>query len=244
MAHNAGALGKGRADEVMTLGEVARYLRVGEKSVLRMVRRGEIPGAKVASQWRFKRKVIDGWLSATMARGRLDESRDDGSVSDKVISVSRLLKDDCIVLDLEPGPKEEILRRLTRPLVKSGVVGSEDEFVAALVERERMVSTGIGKGVAVPHVRQPEKSRGSEARLVFGRCAQGTDFGSIDGGETNVFFLVCAPGELVHLRIMAQLARVLRDDEVLDRLRSAQDAREIMSALVAKDQALLAEQGS
>ena len=144
------------AEEVMTLAEVAVYLRLAEKTVLRMVHKGQIPCAKVASQWRFLRSMIDDWLIAKMqVLPRNDLARVIESSPDAV-PLSRLLKEQYILLNLRPGSKEDVLRQLVEPLVRTRFVEQGQIFLEKLLDREGIVSTAVGRGVAIPHLRNPQ----------------------------------------------------------------------------------------
>ena len=184
----SGARGQGNErGEVMTLSEVALYLRLAEKTVLRMVHKGQIPCAKVASQWRFLRSMIDDWLIAKMRvvpqndLARLIES------SPEVVPLSRLLNAEYVVLGLRPESKEEVLRQLVQPLLRSRFIDREKPFLVKLLEREKIVSTAVGKGVAIPHLRNPQDNPGGGPVLVVGVCREGTDFEALDGEKTHFF---------------------------------------------------------
>jgi len=222
--------------EVMTLSEVAVYLRLAEKTVLRMVHKGQIPCAKVASQWRFLRSMIDDWLIAKMRvvpkndLARLIES------SPEVVPLSRLLKREYVVLDIQPGNKEDVLHQLVRPLLRSQFVDREKPFIDKLLERERIVSTAVGKGVAIPHLRNPQENPGGGPVLVVGICREGTDFRALDGEKTHLFFLLCTDSEVVHLRVLAKVNRIAGRKDVMARLVGAETAAEVLQVLIRADQ--------
>jgi PTS system nitrogen regulatory IIA component len=222
--------------EVMTLPEVAAYLRLADKTVLRMVHKGQIPCAKVASQWRFLRSMIDDWLIAKMQAvpqndlARLIES------SPEVVPLSRLLKAEQVVLDVRPGPKEDVLRQLIRPLLRSRFIDQEKPFLDKLLEREAIVSTAVGRGVAIPHLRNPRDNPGGGPVLIVGICRAGTDFAAPDGQATQLFFLLCTDSEVVHLRVLAKVNRIAGRAEIKPRLIDAGSPEEVLQVLVQADQ--------
>jgi PTS system nitrogen regulatory IIA component len=221
---------------VLTLPEVAAYLRLAEKTVLRMVHKGQIPCAKVASQWRFLRSMIDDWLIAKMKvvpqndLARLIES------TPEVVPLSRLLKEENVVLQIRPGTKEEVLRQLVQPLLLSQIIDREKPFVDKLLDREEIVSTAVGKGVAIPHLRHPRENPGSGPVLVVGICREGTDFEAPDGEKTHLFFLLSTDSEVVHLRVLAKVNRIARRKEVMTRLIGSESAAEVLRVLIKADQ--------
>jgi PTS system nitrogen regulatory IIA component len=220
----------------MTLPEVAAYLRLAEKTVLRMVHKGQIPCAKVASQWRFLRSMIDDWLVAKMRvvpqndMARLIES------SPEAVPLSRLLNEQYVVLGIRPGSKEEVLRQLVRPLLSSQFIDREKPFVDKLLERERIVSTAVSRGVAIPHLRNPQENPGGGPVLIVGICADGTDYEAPDGEKTHLFFLLSTDSEVVHLRVLAKVNRIVRRKQVMARLVGAGSPAEVMQILIKADQ--------
>jgi PTS system nitrogen regulatory IIA component len=220
----------------MTLAEVAVYLKLAEKTVLRMVHKGQIPCAKVASQWRFLRPMIDDWLTAKMQvvpkndLARLIESSPD------LVPLSRLLTDGLIRLDVQPGTKEQVLRQLVQPLIRTWIIDQEQPFLDKLLERERIVSTAVGKGVAIPHLRNPRENPGGGPAMVVGICRGGTDFDSLDGEKTRVFFLLCTDSEVVHLRVLAKVNRIAGKEGTMLQLTGAETVEEVLRVLIRADQ--------
>jgi len=86
-----------------------------------------------------------------------------------------------------------------------------------------MVSTAIFPAIALPHFRKPEECPLPEPRIVLGICRQGTDFDSLDGRPTHVFFLICAGNVVVHLKIIAELALLFRRGSLVEELLAASD---------------------
>jgi PTS system nitrogen regulatory IIA component len=222
--------------EVMTVAEIASYLKVSQKTIFRMAKAGRIPGAKVSNQWRFLRSVIDDWLGERMqSAAKEDLLRVLETQGEEVVPISRLVSPDRVVLDMAPGAKESVLRRLVTPLVSSEIVRDGEAFLRKLVEREEMVSTAVGHGVALPHVRDAEDSGVRETCIVLGVCREGTDFESLDGGKTYVFTLLCTTSEVVHLRLMAKVSLIFREPEAVKAVRSAATIEDVMLILMRAD---------
>jgi PTS system nitrogen regulatory IIA component len=210
-------------DEIMTVAEVAVYLQLAEKTIVRMAQRGDIPAAKVASQWRFMRSLVREWLVAqmqTLPAGRLDEvvQREDA-----LLPLHEMIRPELMSLDIKPGPKDAVLRQIVAPLVQTGFATDPSRLLGNLLERERMMTTAIGHGVALPHPRKPIAGMFPEPAIALGLCPTGTDFEAIDDQMGHVFFLVCATREEIHLQLMAKIAWLSRR-EVLGKLRTARDA--------------------
>jgi mannitol/fructose-specific phosphotransferase system IIA component (Ntr-type) len=99
-----------------------------------------------------------------------------------------------------------------------------------------MVSTAVGNGVAIPHVRNPAENVSGESLLCIEICRAGTDFESLDGKPTYLFFLVYTDNEIVHLRIMAKLIALLKNDDVTRSILDSQSAENIISTLIREEQ--------
>jgi PTS system nitrogen regulatory IIA component len=217
--------------KIMTLAEMADYLKVARRSLTKMAECGDIPATKVASQWRFMRSVVDDWLITRM-KALPDRELENLIDSEKLpVPLSALLRPELIRLDVEDVGVQRILRLLTDLLVRQNLLDSPQDFVEKLVEREEMVSTAIFPGIAIPHARKPEQCPVSEPRLVIGVSPGGADFNSLDGRPTHLFCLICANQVILHLKIIAELALVFRRPNLIERVTNAADPEQVLEIL-------------
>jgi len=153
------------------------------------------------------------------------------------MKIVELLDKEAVSVDIKSVNKEEILSEMVNLLVSSGNIKKSDtnEIIEKLKERETLGSTGIGKGVAIPHAKCPEIKKMVAA---FGISKEGVDFKSLDGKPTYIFFLLIAPGETPgpHLKALARISRLLDDKFVRDRLRAAGNARELLEIIKKEEQ--------
>jgi PTS system nitrogen regulatory IIA component len=217
--------------EIMTLSEIARYLKVSEKTVTRMVKAGDLPGGKVSSQWRFQKTVIDNWLTAKIQEAQDEDLTHIMASQSPILPLPRLIPDEHILLDIHPGSKRQVLSQLVRPLMVTKAVLNPGSFLMSLMDREDMVSTALTDGVALPHVRDQKTSGVKETTMVLGVCAEGTDVGAMDGKPTRLFFLLCATDAAKHLRLMAKLTLMLRRSQMVERFCACTSVREIKDLL-------------
>ena len=128
-----------------------------------------------------------------------------------------ILPPEHVVPDLRAATKLEVLDELAGVLAAHHPEISKDRLVEVLLEREKLGSTAIGEGIAIPHGKLP-KLGGVVA--AFGRSRPGVDFQSLDGGPTQLFFLLVAPEDAsgAHLKALARVSRLLRDKEFRKRL--------------------------
>ena len=138
---------------------------------------------------------------------------------------------------LTGNTKGDVLRELADHLVKTHRDIDAEKLVAVLWERERLGSTAIGDGIAIPH----GKLGGLQGVIgLFARHIAGVDFDSLDGGPTRLFFLLVAPEESVgqHLKALARVSRLLKDRGFRDRLLEAPDQKEIYRLIREEDDKL------
>ena len=141
-----------------------------------------------------------------------------------------------IQADVQAIDKEGVIKELVDSLVKAEAVKEDekDSIIKAVMKREELGSTGIGKGVAVPHTKHP-----SVEKLVgtVGVSVEGVDFNSLDGERVNLFFLLVSPPDRPgdHLRALENISRQLRDDTFCRFLKQSKTAEDIIQLLEEAD---------
>lgn len=224
-------MSKQEPQEIMTLAELANYLKVAEKTVVRMAREGRVPGTKVASQWRFMRTMVDQWLANRMQPANPTNLFELLKMAPEVVPVSRLVSPELMTFDLQPGGVPEVLEQLVAPLQQHGLVEDSRAYLRKLVEREELHSTAIAPHVAIPHARSPSSANLKHSALVIGICPEGTDFGSEDQQKTHVFILICSEDDMVHLRLLAKISRLLSKPKVIARLEKCRNSEQVIGLL-------------
>jgi len=153
------------------------------------------------------------------------------------MKISDLLSPQVIVADLSSRDKADVLGELTAGLLKADPSLNRDEVIRVLMERERLGSTGIGDGVAIPH----GKLKGlSGLMLAFGRSRAGVEYDSMDGKPAHLFFLLVAPEESVgiHLKALARISKLLKDSAVRRRLLEADSAADLVNIIAEEENQL------
>ncbi len=151
--------------------------------------------------------------------------------------IADVLAPECVTAELEATGKREALARLAGTLSSSESTIDPSGLVEALLERERIDSTGIGDGVAIPHAKLKGIRRVQGA---FGRSRGGVDFDAVDGRPCHLFFLLVAPEEAArdHLCALSRIAKLVRDADVRRRLIEARDAEALYALLTGEDDRL------
>lgn len=141
-----------------------------------------------------------------------------------------------ICAELSSSDKVSVIAELVDSLVKAGDINEadRDDIVKAIMKREDLGSTGIGRGIAVPHTKHP-----SVAKLVgtVGVSSQGVDFESLDGEKVQLFFLLVSPPDRPgdHLRALENISRQLRDETFCRFLKQSKSAEDIVQLLEEAD---------
>lgn len=148
--------------------------------------------------------------------------------------ISELLQENFIDLSLDVTDKATAINKLSGMLCGSGKVSDQNHFVSAVLEREKLGSTAIGAGIAIPHARA---NTVNEVSIAFARSSHGIDFNSLDGDPVNLIFLLAAPVESgsLYLKLLARISRLLRYQDLIDDLKKATTKEEVIKIIAAKE---------
>jgi nitrogen PTS system EIIA component len=150
------------------------------------------------------------------------------------MKITDLLSPDMIIADLKGATKPEVLNELAKAMADRYPEIKLSDLTAVLAERERLGSTAIGDGIAIPH----GKLRGVTKIIgAFGRHQRGVDFDSLDGGPSQLFFVLVAPEDSasLHLKALARVSRLLKEASFRSRLLAAKDSAELYSLIKEED---------
>jgi PTS system nitrogen regulatory IIA component len=151
------------------------------------------------------------------------------------MKLSELINEENVIPDLKSKDKKGVLEELVDALLSQEPAFDKNALVRVLLERERLGSTGIGDGVAIPHGKFSGVGRPS---ISFGRSRKGLDFESMDGEPTHLFFLLVAPenSASIHLKALAKIAKILKNSAFRKELMEAPGRREIYQLIVQNDE--------
>lgn len=148
--------------------------------------------------------------------------------------IAEALQESCVLTDIQGKTKREVITELVDALKKAGLVDDAQKAGKVIEEREKLGSTGIGDGVAIPH----GKIKGLKNILcVFGRSQKGVDFDSVDGKPVHLFFLLLAPEESasLHLKMLSRISKILREPAFRRKLTELSDMHEIYRNIIEED---------
>lgn len=150
------------------------------------------------------------------------------------MKISEFLLQEAVSSDLESSGKLDVLSELGKLLAKVCPSADEKEIISALVERERLATTGIGDGVAIPHAKTDKLT---EIRGAVGISRTGIPFDSVDGKPVHIFIALLAPQGVAsdHLKALARISKLVREPEFRQRLLSTQSASELFDVIIQED---------
>ena len=209
--------------EIMTIEEVAAYLRVSERTVYDWAQKGDLPGGKLGTTWRFKREDVENWVNSRLS-SQSTATAAAGVASSKTLTPER-------VVILEEADKDTVLRRLVDLLAESPQVRNRDELLKGIMAREELMSTGIGFGIGVPHVRIDSVS---DLVMAVAVCKQPiADYSSLDNEPVQIVCMLAARSDqhAKYIRTLSSVSNRLKDAETREAIIASDDPAYIYSQL-------------
>ncbi len=217
-------------ESYMTAKEAADYLKLAERTLVRLAHEGKIPGVKIGGQWRFRRALLDEYLDTLAAASVAPATPRMGQVIDTPIE--EIFSEDNIIPDLKADDRNGVIHAMVEHVTERGLVNDPSWFEAALQARERLVPTAVPEGVAFLHARRRSPDKFPEQFIALGRSPEGVLFGSPDMGKTHLFFLLALRNDALHLRWLSRLAWIVRNSGRMAALMEAKTADELYAAMI------------
>jgi PTS system nitrogen regulatory IIA component len=218
----------------LTVRDAARLLNVSEKSVYRWIKQGIIPAYQVNEQYRFNRAELLEWSTSRKIHVSPEIFLEPEGGETPAPSLTDALRDGGIYYRISGVDKSSVLRSVVEIMRLPEEVDREFLY-QVLLAREALGSTGIGEGIAIPHVRNPIVLHLSGPMIVLCFLEKPVDFGALDGQPVSTLFTLISPTVRAHLQLLSRLGFVLRDpgfkkvvleqaarEEVLESLRRAE----------------------
>jgi excisionase family DNA binding protein len=227
-------------DRLITVRQVAAYLNVNERTVLKLVCDGVLPGVKIGNQWRFRKAMLDAWLDDQMlgVSPRRIEVRNAARVPRRMLDLASCFQPSHIIPKLEAETKIGVVSELATLANRLGLVHDKNWFVGALIERENIMPSAVGNGVAFLHTMDRHPEQVVRPFMVLGRSQKGVDFDSLDGRPTHLFFVLGLKFHELHLPWLAKLAQMCARPDAIVTLMAAPTAEGIFAALSAAERDL------
>ncbi|MDR0599013.1 MAG: PTS sugar transporter subunit IIA [Treponema sp.] len=211
-------------EEILTIDEVAKYLRVSERTIYDWAQKGDIPAGKIGTVWRFRKAEVEEWVNNRLSRHHAHSTYSAVQV-ESIVSPDR-------VLFLQYETKRDALMALAGNLAAAPQVKNKKELVEEILRREELMSTAIGRGIAIPHVRL-----NSVTDLVVSVGISRTDivdFQTLDDEPVRLVFMIAAAHNqhAYYLQTLSFFSARLKNKDLRRSLLEAQDPGEVYRLLV------------
>ncbi|TYT75072.1 PTS sugar transporter subunit IIA [Desulfobotulus mexicanus] len=225
----------------ISLQETAASLDLPVHTLERWIRQGRIPVVLMDNFCVFRQETLARWARQHNISFRIREK--DGVCEGLFCSegLGAALQRGSVMHHLQCEGKEDLLRQMVRgvPLLPQAMEGI---LLERLLEREAMVSTGVGRGIALPHPRVPLDNFPEKSCIITAFPQDPMDYGAIDGHRVFVFFLLLARDVKTHLHLLSRLSHCLRDEEVYGLLMEKPEKNTLLEMLVAKEKVFAGKQ--
>jgi nitrogen PTS system EIIA component len=214
----------------MTAKEAADYLKLAERTLVRLAHEGKIPGVKIGGQWRFRRALLDEYLDTLAAESVVSAGSAPAQVVDAPLE--EIITVDQIIPELGARERNEVIHVMVERVTNLGLIKDQGWLEAALQARERLVPTAVPEGVAFLHARRRAADKFPHQFIAMGRSREGVLFGSPDMGRTHIFFLLALRNDTLHVRWLSRLAWIVRHPARLASLLEGETAAAIHAVLL------------
>jgi PTS system nitrogen regulatory IIA component len=210
-------------DDILTIEEVAKYLRVSDRTVYDWAQKGEIPAGKIGTVWRFKKSEVENWVNAKLSSSSFSQN-------DSEIQIKNILSPDRIVF-INHSTKHDAIVQLSQVLATAPQIKNASELTAEILKREELMSTAIGKGIAIPHVRL---SSVTDLVMAVGVCRKTiSDYQTIDDTPVDLLFMIAAAynQHSLYLKTISHFCGKLKQEGLHESIINAKDANEVFALL-------------
>ena len=212
-------------DDILTIEEVAKYLRVSERTVYDWAQKGEIPSGKIGTVWRFKKSEIEKWVNDRLSSGSKS------TTANQAVQIRNILSPDRIVY-ITQSTKHDALVELAANWSTAPQVKFAQELETEILKREELMSTAIGRGIAIPHVRL---SSVTDLVMSVGICKSPViDFQTIDDVPVQLLIMIAAAynQHSYYLQTLSFLSSKLKNAELRDALLKSTDPEAAYKLLI------------
>lgn len=221
----------------LSVKDVARLLTVSEKTIYRWIKQESIPAYRINEQCRFNRAEILEWATSRRIQISPDILMENNTGNSPLPTLVEAMKDGGIAYRMGGTDKASVLRAVVEVMHLPEEV-DRDFLFQVLLAREALGSTGIGDGIAIPHVRNPIVLHITKPTITLCFLEKSINFGALDGDPVNILFTLISPTVRAHLHLLSRLGFVLRNPEFNAALKRQALRDELLEKLAAAEAAL------
>jgi nitrogen PTS system EIIA component len=221
----------------LSVKDAAVILNVSEKTIYRWIKQAVIPCYRINEQFRFNRAELLEWATSRRIQVSPDIFAEKDRSAAPLPTLAEALKAGGVAYRVEGSDPSSVLRAVVDLLHLPEEVDRVFLY-HVLLARETLGSTGIGDGIAIPHVRNPVVLHVSKPTVTLCFLEKAIDFGAIDNLPVDTLFTLISPSVRAHLHLLSRLGIVLRDGAVKAALRARASREELMEAFLRAEAAL------
>lgn len=208
----------------LPLKEFAQSINSTPGIVERWIRQGRIPLRKEGDQCVFSRSALKRWAAANNLTFNLPEPERTQTPARRKVSLSAAVKNGGVLYGVEGLSVAEVLKAAVMRMDRFDTDEQQETLYKSLMAREELMSTGIGKGVAIPHPRTPLGFENIPSVITTCFLETPIDYHAVDHQPVFVMFILVAQTAKLHLHLLSRLSFCLRDEEFLGFLKQVPDA--------------------
>lgn len=222
---------------MLNVKEVARLLNVSDRKIYRLIAQNDVPVYKIGEEYRFNRVELLEWATLMGIRVSSDTFDDSDLNNSSSTSFLDALKAGSIIYNVGGDDKSSVLRNVVNELNLPNDIDPEFLY-QVLLAREKLGSTGIGEGIAIPHVRNPVILNVSKPVVTLCFLENSIDFDAIDGLPVKILFTLISPTIRVHLHLLSRLGFVLQNPGFRAAIQKQASPEVILDALAKAETAI------
>jgi PTS system nitrogen regulatory IIA component len=225
----SGTVGRGAGRMQLGVREVAELLNVSEKTVYRWLKQGKLPAYRVNEQYRFNRAELLEWATSEKLQVSPSLFTDPEGSGQPLPMLADALRAGGIIYRVGGSDKTAVLRSVVELMPLPEEVDREF-LIQVLLARESLGSTGIGDGIAIPHVRNPIVMHITRPMVTLCFLERPVDFGALDGKPVHTLFTLVSPTIRAHLHLLSRLSFAMREPRFRGAVASQGSREEILDA--------------
>ncbi len=215
----------------LTIREISKCLDLPLNTVERWIRQGRIPIRKVGDDCTFEKAVLENWAKTHHLSFSLSQKEKQNPAASEPESLSAAMERGGVFYNISGDDTETVLKAAVSHISFLSQAARE-ELYERLLERERLTSTGIGKGIAVPHPRSPMSENLQHPVIITFFLEKPADFRAVDAQPVSVLFILLSPSTQTHLHLLSRLAFCLRNELFINFLKT-NPASEALFSIIA-----------
>ncbi len=212
--------------------DIVELLNVSEKTVYRWIKDKKIPCYRINHQYRFNRSEINEWILSSKIE--LTSNILNLTTEAKSSSFYALLEAGGVYPSIPGSSVADILKYAIEKISTPANI-SKVEILSALLSREEMMTTAIGKGIAIPHPRNPIITEAVDSSVSICYLKNPTDFKALDGEPVHTLFIVLSNSPKKHLETLSKISYLCQDDRFIDILKRRESKDNILSYVEEKE---------